>query len=174
MLVQDLLKRLKEFEEQEKELKKQKKALIKQAKKERVLEVNLIDLAYELYKTAKPQLCELYFNEIYVPDYINQDMTRAIEYIRSNNMGFGFGIILDKTTKFRFTMPIAEVKLKNGEDLINNLCFLGATRLSASMDIQKLVMLNLNLDDKNMEKQFFKEAFLKCVANKEKENQQNL
>ena len=174
MLINDLLKKLQDIEGQEKELKNQKKALVKQAKDERVLEVNFIDLAYELYKTSKLEKCELFFNPIYVPEHIKQDMTKAIEYIKTNNIGFGFGIKFDDIVKYKFTMPLAKIKLKSGEDLINNLEFTSSTQLYPPFDIRKQLMLNIDLDDKNMKKQFFKEAVFKCVEKKEQENQQNL
>jgi len=174
MLINDLLNKLKDIENQEKELKQQKKDIIQQAKIDRVLEVNLIDLAYELSKTFKAKKCELYFNQIIIPNNINKDMNKAIEFIRSKNMGIGFGIILDNLTKFKFTMPVFEVRLNNGEDLINNLYFLGEARLWLNEDAQKRIMLNISLDNKNMGKDFFKEAVFKCVEKKEQENQQNL
>jgi len=174
MLINDLLKKLKDIEEQEKELKNQKKALIKQAKIDRVLEVNFVDLAHELYKISKPESCELFFNPIFVPNTLNQDMNKAIEFIKNNNMGFGFGIKFDNNVKYKFTLPLAEIKLKNGEDLINNLEFISSTQLYPSFDTRKQIMLNIDLDDKNMNKQFFKEAVFKCVEKKEQENQKIL
>ena len=80
MLINDLLKKLQDIEGQEKELKNQKKALVKQAKDERVLEVNFIDLAYELYKTSKLEKCELFFNPIYVPEHIKQDKNKQYRF----------------------------------------------------------------------------------------------
>lgn len=174
MLINDLLKKLKDIEEQEKELKNQKKTLIKQAKNERVLEVNFIDLAHELYKISKPEKCNLFFNPICIPEYVKQDMNKAIEFIKNNNMGFGFGIIFDDIIKFRFTMHLSEIKLKTGEDLINNLEFISPTQLYPSFDTRKQIMLNIDLDDKNMKKQFFKEAVFKCIEKKEQENQKKL
>lgn len=174
MLVNDLINKLQDIEEQEKNLKQEKKSLIKQAKQERVLEVNFIDLAHELYKISKPEKCDLFFNPIYVPSTINQDMTKAIEYIKTNTMGFGFGIKFDNNVKYKFTMPLTEIKLKNGEDLINNLKFTSSTQLYPSFDIRKQIMLNLDLDDKNMNKAYFKEAVFKCIEKKEQENQKNL
>lgn len=174
MLINDLLKKLKDIENQEKKLKQQKKDIIQQAKIDRVLEVSFIDLAYELYKISKPEKCELFFNPIYIPEHIKQDMTKAIEFIKTNNMGFGFGIKFDSKVKYKFTMPLAEIKLKNNEDLINNLEFTSSTQLYPAFDIRKQIMLNIDLDDKNMDKQFFKEAVFKCIEKKEQENQQNL
>ena len=174
MLINDLLKKLKDIENQEKELKQQKKDIIQQAKNERVLEVNFIDLAYELYKISKPEKCDLFFNPIFIPEHIKQDMTKAIEFIKTNNMGFGFGIKFDNNVKYKFTMPLVEIKLKNGEDLINNLKFTSSTQLYPSFDTRKQIMLNIDLDDKNMKKQFFKEAVFKCIEKKEEENQKDL
>ena len=174
MLISDLLKKLKDIENQEKELKRQKKDIIHQAKIDRVLEVNFVDLAYELYKKTKPEKCELFFNPIYIPEHIKQDTTKAIEFIKLNNMGFGFGIKFDNYVKYKFTMPLAEIKLKNGEDLINNLEFISPTQLYPSFDTRKQIMLNIDLVDKNMNKQFFKEAVFKCVEKKEQENQKKL
>lgn len=174
MLVNDLIEKLKNIEEQEKNLKQEKKKLIEQTRNERVLEVNFIDLAHELYKISKLEKCELFFNPIYIPEYIKQDMTKAIEFIKTNNMGFGFGIKFDNIVKYKFTMPLSEIKLKNGEDLINSLEFTSSTQLYPSFDTRKQIMLNLDLDDKNMNKAYFKEAVFKCIEKKEQENQQNL
>lgn len=174
MLINDLMERLKNIEQQEKILKQEKKNLIKQARTERVLEVNFIDFAHELYKISKPASCKLYFNPIFVPNTLNQNMPKAIEYIKTNNMGFGFGIMFDNSVKYRFTMPLSEIKLKNGEDLINNLEFTSSTQLYPSFDTRKQIMLNLDLDDKNMNKAYFKEAVFKCVEKREQENQKNL
>ena len=101
-------------------------------------------------------------------------MKKAIEFIKNNNMGFGFGIKFDNNVKYKFTMQLSEIKLKNGEDLIKNLQFISPTQLYPSFDTRKQIMLNIDLDDKNMKKQFFKEAVFKCTEKKEQENQKNL
>ena len=63
--------------------------------------------------------------------------------------------------------------LLNGEDFIDNLYFESNTNLFPKQEVEKLIMLNLDFDDKKMNKEYFKNAILKCVKNKE-ENQTNL
>lgn len=162
MLVKQLLLKLQEIEELQKQLKQEKKEIIKQAKQERVLEVNIMDLFNEMFE--EDDEIGISINPIFVPKYVYGNMEEAKKYIIEKNVGFGI-----KLHAFRLTFPIASTRLANGENLIDNLEFVSQTQMKPKNEIVGEIMLNFGLDDPCMEKEYFKNAVLNCLMkNQEK------
>lgn len=170
MLLKELLKKLQEIDNQQKQLKQDKKDLIEFAKQNRILEVNLQELAKFLSEYFNEDSYKIYTIAIYTPNEVYNNLEKAKEYIVSCNMGLGIRIEVYNT--FKFTMPIKDVKLITGEQLIDKLKFRKlTTNMFVPNELVPLIMLNISLDDKNMEKEYFKQAVFKCVEKRENEKQ---
>lgn len=173
MLLKELLKQLQEIDNQQKQLKQEKKDLVEFAKQNRILEVNLQELAQILSEYLNEDSYKIYTTAIYTPNEVYNNVEKAKEYIVRCNMGLGVRIELYNT--FKFTLPIKDVKLVTGEKLIDKLQFRKlTTNMFVSNELVPLIMLNISLDDKNMEKEYFKQAVFKCVEKREQETQNNL
>lgn len=173
MLVREVLEKFQKIEREQNSLKQQKKDLIAKIKEERILEVNALDLVEALSSCImSPELRTITYQPICIPKNIYNDMTKAKDFIKSRNMGLT--IEIQAYHHYKFTLPIADIKLKNGEDLIDNLDFISETQMFPKCNIQPLIMLNIDLKHDYMQQDIFKDAILRCVKKREQENQMDL
>lgn len=171
MLLQELINKLKINEEQHEKLKKERKELIAKAKEERLLEINIVDLYKELLNLHGYKNGKIVVNPISVPKNLNLDILKAKKYIIENNIGLGVTFEMDSEygaiTVYKFTTPTIDAKLKNGENLIDNLSFKTKTQILPNNDIINDIVVNFGLDNPLLQKTFFKKAVLNCVEKKE-------
>lgn len=171
MLLQELINKLKINEEQHDKLKKERKELIAKAKEERLLEINIVDLYKELLNLHGYKNGKIVVNPISVPKNLNLDILKAKKYIIENNIGLGVTFEMDSEygaiTVYKFTTPTVDAKLKNGENLIDNLSFKTKTQILPNNDIINDIVVNFGLDNPLLQKTFFKQAVLNCVEKKE-------
>ncbi len=173
MLIKDMLEKFQKIEREQNNLNQQKKDLIAKIEEERILEVNALDLVKALSScTMSHELCTITYHPICIPKSINNDMEEAKNFIKSRKMRLA--IKIEAFNHYMFTLPIADIKLKNGEDLIDNLEFISDTQMFPKRNIQPLIMLNMELKHEYMQDEFFKNAILKCAKKREQENQINI
>ena len=81
MFVKDLLEKLENIKKQENALKQERKNLVDQAKKERVLEVNIVDFAEKLTSILHQDDFKISANKICIPSSLCNKMEEAKNYI---------------------------------------------------------------------------------------------
>lgn len=167
MLVKELFEKLKNIDQKLLELKQEKKDLITKAKKERVLEVQLSDLIKELKKLTKCPSLKIKVNPIYIPTTLFGKQQEAKDFLIKNNTGLG--VRIEDINVYQFTISIKDTKIKNDQYLIDHLKFEKETsQMIIPEEIIPQMLINIDLNNGNMEKEFFKQAVLKCVEKREK------
>lgn len=171
MLVNELLKRLETINKQEEILKQERKNIIAQAKKERILEINIMDFAEKLKSVLNHDNFKLATNKICIPTSLVGKLEDVKKYIISTNMGLSIMIITDFNI-YKFKLPITDIKLQGGENLIDYLKFKNnEIAMCVPKNILPQIMINVGLNDSCMEKPLIKELILECAKNKENKNQ---
>ena len=87
MLVNDLIEKLENIKKQENALKEERKNIVYQAKRERVLEINVVDFAEKLKTVSQQENFKIAINKICIPTSLIGKMEEAKNYIISSNMG---------------------------------------------------------------------------------------
>ena len=174
MLVNDLIEKLENIKKQENALKEERKNIVYQAKRERVLEINVVDFAEKLKTVSQQENFKIAINKICIPTSLIGKMEEAKNYIISSNMGISIMIVTDFNI-YKIKLPMADIKLQNGENLIDHLKFKEKEKLIyIPKNIVPQIMINIGLNDPCMEKLLIKHVVLECVKDKENKNQNNI
>ncbi|MBR1988380.1 MAG: hypothetical protein IKA36_05020 [Clostridia bacterium] len=167
MLIKELLQQLENLDKQQAEIKQKKKNLILKAKTDRVLEVQLSDLIIELQQQSPDSKYVVKINPIYIPNSIFNKMDEVKNYIIKNITGLG--IRIEDLNHYQINISIKDTMLSNNEYLVDHLEFDHKNHTAVIPNkIIPNIMLNLDLDNSNMQKEFFKKAVIKCVEKQEK------
>ena len=149
--------------------------------KNKTIEVNIYDLCNDIYRRSGYILADF---KIKLPNYMfpfkfgldnKQIIQKTIKLYKANNdvlnitfkIAMGTSIFADKQF-FIFECPIQDVKLNNGEELINCVEYNKEyDEMFIAKKIEKELIIKLPFNDKNFENDLFKKAFLNYMKNEE-------
>ena len=168
MLLQDLTKRLEEYNKQKLEIKQKEKELANKALEERVLEVKVADLIDELRVLTNTKKFSLNYSPVYASASCAKSVEAGKIWLKNRNPKLHITICGEDAKCYTITQNFAEIKLSNG-DFASEHIYIDYVKIGIKNEYRYEVMLNISPLDKELNNPIFKQAVYNCVEKREVE-----